>query len=160
MKIIGIDPGYERLGIAVIEKSPATNHKEKLLFSECFKTKAGQPHYERIRLLGDELNAIIQKFQPEIMAIETLFLNTNQKTAMLVSEARGAIIYEAARHNLTVSEFSPPQIKSATTGDGRADKKAIIKMVPLLIKIDKTVKYDDEYDAIAVALTCSALNKY
>ncbi len=158
MIILGIDPGYERLGIAVVEKNEA-NQKEKLLFSECFKTSAKLPHFERLKLLGAELNKIISAYQPEILAIETLFLNTNQKTAMMVAEARGAIIYEAARHDLTVAEFSPPQIKLATTGNGRADKNAIIKMIPLLIKIDKEIKYDDEFDAIAVALTSFAILK-
>ena len=90
------------------------------------------------------------------MAIETLFLTTNQKTVMHVAEARGVIIYEATKANLKIHEFSPPQIKVATTGHGQADKNQIIKMVKMLVKIDTEKKSDDEMDAIAVALTAIA----
>ena len=158
MKILAIDPGYERLGIAVLEKNKG-DKKETLLFSECFKTKTTNTHPERLLLLGQELEKIILKYVPEALAIETLFLTTNHKTVMLVSEARGVILYESAKHNLSVFEYSPPQIKSVVTGNGHCDKKAIIKMIPLLVKIDKEVKYDDEYDAIAVGLTYFAFNK-
>lgn len=152
MKILAIDPGYERLGIAVLEKKQG-DKKETLLFSECFKTKKTNTHAERLFLLGKEISNIIEKYKPEALSIETLFLTTNHKTVMLVSEARGVILYEGARNNLSIHEYSPPQIKSAVAGDGHADKKAIIKMVPLLIKLDRKLKHDDEYDAIAVGLT-------
>jgi crossover junction endodeoxyribonuclease RuvC len=161
MRIIAIDPGYERLGIAVLEKNKG-DRKETLLFSECFKTKTTNTHAERLLFLGQEISKIIKKYKPEALAIETLFLTTNHKTVMLVSEARGVILYEGARHNLSIHEFSPPQIKSAVAGDGHCDKKAIIKMIPLLINLEKNLKYDDEYDAIAVGLTyfayCKAKN--
>ena len=133
--------------------------KETLLYSDCFKTKTSNTHAERLSLLGQEISRVIEKFKPETLSIETLFLTTNHKTVMYVSEARGVILYEAAKHNLSIFEYSPPQIKSAVTGDGHADKKSIIKMVPLLIKLEKEVKHDDEYDAIAVGLTYFANNK-
>jgi len=152
MKILAIDPGYERLGIAVLEKN-IKDKKETLLFSECFKTKTTNTHAERLSLLGQEIVNVISKYEPEALSIETLFLTTNHKTVMHVSEARGVILYESARHNLSIHEYSPPQIKSAVTGDGHADKKAIIKMIPLLINMEKILKHDDEYDAIAVGLT-------
>lgn len=158
MKILAIDPGYERLGIAVLEKNTG-DRKETLLYSDCFKTKTTNTHAERLSLLGQELAKIISKFEPEALSIETLFLTTNHKTVMHVSEARGVILYEAAQHNLSIFEYSPPQIKSTVAGDGHADKKAIIKMVPLLIKLEKEIKHDDEYDAIAVGLTYFAHNK-
>jgi crossover junction endodeoxyribonuclease RuvC len=158
MRILAIDPGYERLGIAVLEKNRG-DRKETLLFSECFKTKTTNTHAERLLFLGQEISKIIKKYKPEALAIETLFLTTNHKTVMLVSETRGVILYEGARHNLSIHEFSPPQIKSAVAGDGHCDKKAIIKMIPLLINLDKEIKHDDEYDAIAVGLTFFAYNK-
>lgn len=158
MKILAIDPGYERLGIAVLEKNLG-ERKETLLYSDCFKTKTTNTHAERLSLLGQEVAKIISQFKPEAFAIETLFLTTNHKTVMHVSEARGVLLYEAARHDLSIAEYSPPQIKSAVTGDGHADKKAIIKMIPLLIKVEKEIKHDDEYDAIAVGLTFFAHNK-
>lgn len=158
MIILAIDPGYERLGIAVLEKNKG-DKKETLLFSECFKTKTTNTHAERLLLLGEEISKIIKEYKPDALAIETLFLTTNHKTVMHVSEARGVILYESARHNLSIHEYSPPQIKSAVAGDGHADKKAIIKMVPLLINIKKEIKHDDEYDAIAVGLTFFAYKK-
>lgn len=158
MKVLGIDPGYERLGIAIVEKD--TQGKERLLYSDCFKTSAKDPHYVRLDQIGTELSAVITKYQPDALAIENLFFNSNQKTALLVSEARGVILYTAAHAGLTIEEFTPPQIKAAITGNGRSDKKGIIKMVPLLIKIDKKIQYDDEYDAIAAALTYLATIRF
>ncbi len=155
MKILGIDPGFERLGIAIIDKTKT--EKESVLFSECFKTSAKLGFSERLVLIGEEISRVIKKYKPEVLAIETLFLTTNQKTVMHVAEARGVIIYEATKMNLKIHEFSPPQIKVATTGYGKATKEQIIKMVRLLVKTDTSKKEsDDEMDAIAIALTALA----
>ena len=129
---------------------------ERVLFSECFKTSAKLEFSERLRLIGEEVKKIIKEYKPEVLAIETLFLNTNQKTVMRVAEARGVVIYEAAQAGLQIFEASPPQIKIATTGYGRADKMQIIKMVKILVNIDEDKKSDDELDAIAIALTAFA----
>ncbi|MEK7459726.1 MAG: crossover junction endodeoxyribonuclease RuvC [Patescibacteria group bacterium] len=164
MRILGIDPGYERLGIAILEK---TSGKEKVVFSECFKTSAKLKFEERIFLIGIEIKNIIKKYKPEILAIETLFLNTNQKTAMRVAEVRGVIIYEGISSQLKIFEVSPLQIKIAITGYGRADKKQILKMVEKLVDLNydkkqqESQKNDDELDAIAIALTAFAyIKKY
>lgn len=154
MKILGIDPGYERVGIAILEKE--TSNKEKVLYSECFKTNASLEFSDRLNLIGKKIKEVIDKYKPEILAIETLFINTNQKTAMHVAEARGVIVYEGTRANLEIFEASPPQIKMAITSYGRANKEEVTKMVKLLTNIDKTKTSDDELDAIAIALTCSA----
>lgn len=147
MRILGIDPGYERLGIAILD-GPSS-----VLFSECFKTSAKLEFSERLNLIGEEVRKIIKKYKPEVLAIETLFLTTNQKTVMRVAEARGVVIYEASRAGLKIFEASPPQIKIATTGYGKSDKAQIIKMVKMLVKIDASKKSDDELDAVAIALT-------
>ena len=94
------------------------------------------------------------------MAIETLFLNTNQKTVMHVAEARGVVIYEAIQAKLKIFEATPLQVKVATTGYGRATKEQIMKMVKILIDLDKIKKSDDELDAIAIALTIFAHKKF
>lgn len=158
MRVLAIDPGYERLGLAVLERTPAG--KDILLGSACFQTSAKLPFHDRLFLLGEEVGAWIQKWQPSVLAIETLFFNTNQKTAMRVSEARGAIIYEARRQGLSVREFTPLQIKIAITGDGRGSKEQVIRMVHRLVSFEKSpessekkdAKKDDEYDAIAIGL--------
>ena len=156
MKIIAIDPGYERMGVAIIEKN---GPKEELVFSECFKTLAKEKHETRLRQIGEEISRLIKKYQPTALAIETLFFQTNVKTAMKVSEARGVILYESARSDLMIKEFSPLQIKVAVTGYGKSDKEQVISMVKRLIEIKKTPKHDDEYDAIAVGLTYFATTK-
>jgi len=158
MQIISIDPGYEKLGIAVIEKEKGK--KEELVFSECFRTSARLSHEARLYLIGLEIESVIKKHKPIVLAIENLFINTNQKTAMRVAETKGVLIYVARKNGLIVHEFSPPQIKLAVAGHGHADKKAMMKMIPMLIRIKKEIKEDDEYDAIAVGLTFFATNKY
>lgn len=154
MRILGIDPGFERVGIAVLEKT--TSKKEQILYSACFKTSASLDFSKRLSLIGEEIKKIIKKYKPEVLAIETLFFTTNQKTVMRVAEARGVVIYECAKRGMKIFEASPPQIKIAATGYGKANKEQIMKMVKLLVDIDNTKKSDDEMDAIAVALTASA----
>ena len=163
MRILGIDPGFERLGIAILEKNKSDKKpfdsaqgRERVIFSECFKTSAKLEFSERLRLIGEEVRKIIKKYKPEVLAIETLFLTTNQKTVMRVAEVRGVVIYEAACAGLKIFEASPPQIKIATTGYGRANKEQIMKMVKILVEIDNSKKSDDEMDAIAIALTAFA----
>ena len=151
MRVISIDPGYERLGIAVLEKEK--NGQEKLIFSDTFKTSPKKDFKERLFEIGQRVEKIIKEYQPEFFAIEKLFFNTNQKTAMNVSEVRGALIFLAYQNNLKVFEYTPLEIKTAITGEGRADKKQIIFMVERLIEIKEKIKYDDEYDAIACGLT-------
>ena len=167
-KILGVDPGFERLGLAVLEKNKNTKEKEQVVFSECFKTSSKLEFKDRLLLIGEKIKKIIKKYKPEILSIETLFLNTNQKTVMRVAEVRGVVIYEATKAGLAVFEASPPQIKMATTGYGGSDKTQIIKMVKMLVKIDDSKtrpnsrnslggrESDDELDAIAIALTASA----
>lgn len=152
MTIIGIDPGYERIGIAVIEKNQG-DKREKLLYSDCFKTSAKLPLPERIYLLGYEIDSVIKKYSPEIMSIEKLYFENNQKTAMGVSEARGAIIYIGMANKLRIVEYTPLQIKNAVTGYGKATKDQVHSMVTKLITLPPSVKQDDEIDAIAIAIT-------
>jgi len=157
MKILAIDPGYERLGIAILNKDKP--EKERLIFSECFKTLASDQHALRLSQIQNRIEEVIAEFNPGELAIEDLFFNTNQKTALLVAEARGLIIGIAKSAGLEIFEYKPQEIKVAVSGDGRSDKNSIIKMIPLLINLPKEIKYDDEYDAIACGLTHIATNK-
>lgn len=154
MRILGIDPGYDRLGIAVINKP--VRGKEVLIYSGCLQTSAKDPIYERLRSIGAEVARILDEFKPDALAIETLFITKNQKTAMRVAEARGIIIYEVVKRGLAVHEYSPVQIKSSITGDGGSDKQRMAKMVRLLLVMPDGKALDDEYDAVAVALTHAA----
>ena len=158
MIIISIDPGYERLGIAVIQKKP--KEKEVLLFSECFKTSAKLPHHQRLSLIGKHIKGVIEKYKPEMLATEKLFFSNNQKTALLVSQALGVIVYEAALSKTPVFYYKPIQIKVAVTGYGKSDKEQVTSMVDRLIKLPAKKRHDDEYDAIAVGLTHLACRHY
>src|SRR3989338_9068453 len=154
MRILAIDPGYERLGVAVLEKLP--RQKETLLYSSCVQTSKTLPHAERLLKIASEVKKVTEEFEPNALAIETLFFATNHKTVMPVAEARGAVLVEAARAGLTVFEYTPLQIKIAVTGYGRSEKHQVTEMVKKLIMLPHGKRPDDEYDAIAVGLTCIA----
>jgi crossover junction endodeoxyribonuclease RuvC len=158
MIILGIDPGFERLGIAVIQKEKGG--KETLLFSECFKTKKQDEFTIRLGLVGERIEQIISIYKPDVLAIETLFMETNQKTGMHVAEVRGAILYLCQKSKMHITEYTPLQVKSAITGYGKADKNQMMFMIPKLIYIENVSTSDDELDAIAIALTSIAYNKY
>ncbi|OHA88523.1 MAG: crossover junction endodeoxyribonuclease RuvC [Candidatus Zambryskibacteria bacterium RIFCSPHIGHO2_01_FULL_43_25] len=156
-RIIGIDPGYDRLGVAVIEKSLNEN---KVIFSDCLISNRKETLAERITYLGEEISKIIKKYKPTVLAIEKIFFNENQKTALAVAELRGAIVYEGAKNGVKIFEYTPLEIKVAVTGYGRADKKQMISLIPRLVKLpNKPKRLDDEFDAIATAITCLAREK-
>lgn len=158
MKILSIDPGFERVGIAIIEKTSLK--KDCLIYSNCFKTTTKISLNERIKKIGDEIEKIIKKYKPQALAIEKLYLTTNQKTVMGVAEARGVIIYIATKNNIPIYEYTPPQIKVAVTGYGKASKQMVLSMVQKLIDIKSDINSDDEIDAIAIGLTCLACERY
>lgn len=157
MRILAVDPGYERVGIAILEKLP--KQKETVVYSECFKTSAKKPLAERILEIGQKIKSIISEYQPKALAIEKLYFETNQKTAMGVSEARGVIIYEASLTNLKIFEYTPLQVKIAITGYGKSDKRQIMSMLSKLIILPNWKEQDDELDAIALGITCLASEK-
>jgi len=157
MRVIAVDPGYNRVGVAVLTREDG---KDTLLFSTCIETSREEAFEKRLAQIGNELEHIIKKHSPSICALERLYFHTNQKTALLVAEACGVIRYTAARHKLPVYAYTPLQIKNAVTGDGRGDKAQVIHMVRQLISITKPIKYDDEFDAIAIGLTCLASERF
>ncbi len=158
MIILGIDPGYDRLGVAILENQ---GDKNVLLNSLCLQTDKSLSLSERIFALGQQIEELIKKWRPERLAIEKLFFTTNQKTAMGVSEARGAIIYVAKSSGLAIYEYTPLQIKIAIVGYGKATKDQVAYMLGILLKINKKdeSQLDDESDAVAVALTCAVSEK-
>ena len=153
MKIIAVDPGYDRLGVAVMELENGT---EKLLYSGCIETSKGQALLDRLHVIGDSFLSLLTTHSPTALAIETLFFNQNQKTAMGVAQARGILIYLAQANGCTVYEFGPQEVKVAVTGYGKSDKTAVIDMVKRLVPAAPAAALDDEYDAIAVGITCLA----
>ncbi|MBQ9704001.1 MAG: crossover junction endodeoxyribonuclease RuvC, partial [Clostridia bacterium] len=111
------------------------------------------------------MNTIIEKYKPDVMAIEELFWNTNQKTGISVAEARGVILLAAYKRGLQIYEYTPLQVKQAVVGYGRAEKKQVIMMVTSILKLAKPPKPDDTADALAIAIChghagSSPLGKY
>ncbi len=160
--ILSIDPGYERLGICLMEKDfSISKNNIKIIHSECFKTPSKDDFIDRLLKIGLYVEKIINKFKPKDLAIENLFMGTNQKTAFHVSEVRGVLLYLAKKNKLNIFEYTPLQIKSAITGSGRSDKIAVQKMLLLILPELKNMvkKLDDEYDSIACGLTHFALDK-
>jgi crossover junction endodeoxyribonuclease RuvC len=153
MRVLAIDPGYDRLGIAVMEHGPAS---ETLLHSSCLQTDKAASIPDRLQTIGETVATLLATHQPDALAIETLFFNKNQKTAMAVAQARGICIYLAKVAGCAVLELSPQEIKIAITGYGKSDKRAVIDMVTRLIANAPTDALDDEYDAIAVGVTALA----
>ncbi|MEK7108938.1 MAG: crossover junction endodeoxyribonuclease RuvC [Patescibacteria group bacterium] len=153
MRVLAFDPGYERLGVAVVEKQKG---KEVLLFSDCVRTSAKLEFAERLKILGAAAEALIKKWSPGAVALELLYFEKNAKTAMQVAEVRGMLTYLAAKNNLAVKHYTPSEVKVAITGYGKGDKRAMALMVPKLIALPKRARLDDELDAIAVGITCLA----
>ena len=153
MKVLAIDPGYDRLGVAVMEY---VDGKEHLIFSTCVLTDKKSELVDRLFTVGTAVVDLIKEHRPDTVAIETLFFNKNIKTAIGVAQARGIIIYLAKEAGCTVYEFGPQEIKVAVTGYGNSDKDAVFSMVTRLVPNVPPNALDDEYDAIAVGITCLA----
>lgn len=150
---VAIDPGYDRVGIAVFEGT-------KLLTSECFIPAKGSVQ-ERLFAVFTKIHSIIQEYKPETLAIESLFFNKNQKTAIHVAEARGAITVAAQASGVVIYEYSPQSVKIAVTGSGNAPKEAVMRMVERLVPLSKAKRLDDEYDAIALGIAhTSSVGRY
>ncbi|TSC61155.1 MAG: crossover junction endodeoxyribonuclease RuvC [Parcubacteria group bacterium Gr01-1014_107] len=152
IKVIAVDPGYDKLGIAILEKEKGG--KERLIFSECFSPKIKLAGEEKLLSVGREIERLIKQFRPGYLALEKVFFNQNQKTVMKVAEVRGVIIYEAKSFGLDVYQYTPLEVKVAATSYGRSSKSEVAGMVRKIIGInDRKARIDDEYDAIAVGLT-------
>ncbi len=153
MRVLAFDPGFERLGCAVLER---IGGKDVLIHSDCIHTSAQLPFAQRLCLLGDAVVQLIEQYKPDVVALENIFFEKNAKTAMQVSEVRGILCYLAATRTIPLYDYSPLQIKIAVTGYGRSDKAAVAMMVCRLVKLPERKRLDDEIDAIAVGLTCLA----
>lgn len=152
MRILAIDPGYDRLGIAVLEGDPS---RPTLLMSDCVQPEKGERE-ERLACVSSAISDAATKYHPDALAIETLFFSVNKKTALGVAESRGAILAAAGLAGLPIIECSPQQVKVAVAGHGGSSKSDVAKMVPRLLLLPKKRRLDDEIDAIAIGITALA----
>lgn len=150
MRVLAIDPGYGRCGVAVLEKGTG---KEIHLYSACIETSAKTDFPLRLAAVVNECSRLLKRYRPDALALEKLYITKNQKTVMRVAEVRGALINAAAQVGVAVFEYTPGEVKSAAAGFGGADKRAVVKMLHALVKLPEDIRHDDEYDAIAIGIT-------
>ena len=151
--ILACDPGYGRLGVAILQGSV---HESSLLYSTCLETSKNDSQPKRLAFLHNELSKLVETYTPDAIALETLFFSNNQKTVIAVAEARGMIVTLAGIKNIPLIEHSPQQIKLAVTGYGNASKKDVIGMTKRLIPTVAPNALDDEYDAVALSICALA----
>jgi crossover junction endodeoxyribonuclease RuvC len=150
MRILGIDPGYGRLGYAVIE---VVKGKSKALTYGVITTEKGMKTPDRLLEIAADVRGIMKKYSPEKMVIEDLFFSKSVTTALKVAEVRGVMFLIAAESNLDVVEVKPNAAKLALTGYGKADKRQMQDMVKVVFDLKKAPKIDDAADALAIAWT-------
>lgn len=149
MIILGIDPGYAIVGYGVIDYR--NNHFTVIDYGAIL-TDAGSPFNERLEKIYDNLSALIEKYNPEAMSVEKVFYNSNAKTVIDVSQARGVIMLAAQKNRVPVFEYTPLQVKQSVVGYGRAEKKQIQEMTKRILSLEKVPKPDDTADALAMAI--------
>jgi crossover junction endodeoxyribonuclease RuvC len=150
--ILGIDPGFDRLGFGFLG---VQGSKVRVIDYGVITTDKALSFEKRLAQIAVDLRELIKEHKPDVMGIETLFFAQNTTTAMTVAEARGVVRLIAAEHTVPIVEFGPSQIKKALTGDGKANKQAMEMMITKLLNLTAVPKPDDAADALAVALTTS-----
>ena len=156
MTIIGIDPGYAIVGIGAVEYR---GNRFRTLEYGAITTPAGMNTVDRLKKIYDEMNMYLDKYSPDAVAIEELFFNSNQKTAINVAQARGVLLVAVRNRNIPIFEYTPLQVKQSVTGYGRADKGQIQQMVKMLLGLNVIPKPDDAADALAIAICHAHSNK-
>lgn len=149
MRILGIDPGYAIVGFGIVEYD---GYKFTPIHFGAITTEAGTDFTLRLKTIYDDMNTVLTTFQPEAMAIEKLFFNTNQKTGIDVAQARGVTVLAAANMGIPVFEYTPLQVKQSVVGYGRAEKKQVMEMTRRILGLADVPKPDDTADALAIAI--------
>jgi crossover junction endodeoxyribonuclease RuvC len=145
---IGIDPGTALLGFGVIR----SDGESELVDYGVIETESGAPMPERLSFLYDAVRELLDRYQPDVLAIEQLFFARNVTTAISVGQARGVVLLAAAQASVAVNEYSPSQVKHAVVGYGKADKLQMQEMVRIILNLAETPRPDDAADALAIAL--------
>lgn len=157
LRILGIDPGLATIGFGILDRD--ARGANSVVDYGVILTPKELTLPQRLLLIEQKLNILIEKYQPDEIALEELFFNNNQKTAINVAQARGVILLTCQKTGKKLYEYTPLQIKQALTGYGRADKRQIQEMVKTLLKLKSIPRPDDAADAVAVALTHSFTNR-
>ena len=153
MRILGLDPGFGRLGYAVIETA---GRRTQCLTCGCLETETTRSAGARLLTLRDSVRALLEESRPEQAVLERLYFSKNVRTALAVAEARGMLLTLLAETNVPVLEVSPQEVKSGVTGTGNAPKAQVQRMVTVLFRLDKPPRPDDAADALAIAYAGTA----
>ena len=149
MVILGLDPGTATTGYGVIR---VLGNRFQMLEYGIISTPAKTPMEKRLEMIYDNLQELLQKWQPDQAAVEELFFNQNITTAITVGQARGVLLLCCAQNNVPLAEYTPLQVKQALVGYGRADKKQMQAMVKAILNLETVPKPDDTADALAAAI--------
>lgn len=147
--VVGIDPGIARTGYGVLE---IRHNSYRVVAYDCIYTAAGTPMTQRLGSLYNQLTGILENYRVAEVAVEQLFFNRNVSTALVVGQARGVALLAATQAGAAVFEYTPPQVKQATTGQGRAPKEQVQFMVRAILGLREAPRPDDVADALAVAI--------
>ncbi len=147
--VLGIDPGYAIVGWGLIEYK---NNTYRPLRFGAITTDSNTDFNQRLKIIYEDVSKIIKIFKPEALSIEKLYFQTNQKTAIMVAEARGVTLLAAQQSKIPIFEYTPLQVKTAVTGYGKAKKPQVMEMTRRLLKLPEVPKPDDAADALAIAI--------
>jgi len=154
LRILGVDPGFGRTGLGVID----LEHGEPAyVWHSVIDTPADEVFVDRLKAVRNDLAECIRRFTPSVACVESLFFQSNAKTAMKVGMARGVILLAIADANIPIVEVTPNQVKQGITGWGNADKRQVTDMVTRLLKLSEPPKPDDAADALALAIVGGAV---
>ncbi|TJZ77556.1 crossover junction endodeoxyribonuclease RuvC [Chitiniphilus eburneus] len=151
MRVLGIDPGSRIAGFGVID---VAGQQRSYVASGCIKTPVGGTLPERVKALLDGIAQIVETYQPDIAAVEIVFVNVNPQSTLLLGQARGAVIAALVLAGLPIAEYTALQVKQAVVGNGHADKDQVGHMVQRLLRLSG-IPQADAADALAVALAHS-----
>lgn len=157
MRILGLDPGTATTGYGIID---VIDGDLSAVTYGVITTSPKRSTPQRLQTIYQELNQLLEKYQPNAAAIEELFFGRNITTAITVGQARGVLMLALANANLPISEYSPPRIKDAVTGYGKANKAQVQLMVRNLLNLEETPRPDDAADGLAVAITHYQYKRY
>lgn len=150
MKILGIDPGMAIVGYSIVDFD---GKNLQLLHSGSIQTAKGERESARLLEIFNDMKYIVEKYRPDVCAIEKLFFFRNQTTVMPVAHARGVILTVLEQNNVPIYEYTPMEVKQILTGYGRASKKEVEQMVKISLNSGKLPKLDDTVDSIAIAIS-------
>ncbi len=149
MRILGIDPGVAIVGFGIIESD---HGRQQMLRYGAITTQAGLPLATRLLQIQQDMEQLLETFQPDEISIEELFFSKNITTGIAVAHARGVILSAAEKMQIPIYEYTPMQIKQAVVGYGLAEKKQVMDMTRRLLKLREVPRPDDAADALAIAL--------